>query len=566
MSITLRPGVFILLFQLATLGWGQSPALTHAIPAAALPGKTTEIKLHGVNLKGVTEIWASFGAMKALRPPTNADFILCELTLPTNALPGLGALRVCGTNGLSNLLLFLVDDLPSVSASRTNRTLAAAQSLNLPVAVDGELADSVSDCFKFTAKAGQSISVEVLAQRLGSKLDPLIRLLDATGRELAYSDDEAGLGADARFAHRFTLAGQYFLELRASNYEGGAGFRYRLRVGDFPPVSTAFPLGARENSEAQFTFAGRGAEKAKPLRIQVSAPALGISLSTKNPGGHSSAFAVAAVSPITETLEIEPNDSPAAATPVALPVAINGRFAVARDQDFYKFAVKPQERLIFTAQTRSLGSPSEVFFQLLDAKGRRLGESKPTDAGEGSLTNTFSEAGTCYLAVEEVARRGGPEHTYRLKIEPYAGFDLSLDTDKAEAPQGGSFALKVNAMRRDFQGPIVLTPAGLDGHWNIADNVIGEGKSETTIKISPPEDAVPGTVFTFFLLGNARVGETEARVIAGTQAALRRQFPDLPFPPRQFDGVIAIGILPAGATPSVPAKDETDAGKKKKKN
>src|SRR5207249_172983 len=123
---------------------------------------------------------------------------------------------------------------PSIVESGENKTMTNAQQLKLPVAVDGASDELSFDYYKFTAKKGQRISFEIVAQRLGSRLDPVLRLLDAKGRELEYCDDDPGAGADSRFAHRFAAGGKYFLEIRDVNYQGGPQYFYRLRVGNLP--------------------------------------------------------------------------------------------------------------------------------------------------------------------------------------------------------------------------------------------------------------------------------------------------------------------------------------------
>ena len=67
----------------------------------------------------------------------------------------------------------------------------------------------MSDFFRIAVAAGQRVSFEVLGRRLGSGLDPVLRLRDSAGRELpgAYSDDAPGLQTDARLTHTFGVAG-----------------------------------------------------------------------------------------------------------------------------------------------------------------------------------------------------------------------------------------------------------------------------------------------------------------------------------------------------------------------
>ena len=54
-----------------------------------------------------------------------------------------------------------------------------------PCVVIGQVSAESSEFFKFTVAAGQRLSFEVLGRRLGSALDPWIKLYDAkSGREL----------------------------------------------------------------------------------------------------------------------------------------------------------------------------------------------------------------------------------------------------------------------------------------------------------------------------------------------------------------------------------------------
>ena len=137
----------------------------------------------------------------------------------------------------------------------------------MPVAVDGTCEPETFDFYKFNAAAGQRITCEVVARRLGYALDPAIRLLDATGKELAYSDDEPGIGADCRFAHTFAAAGTYTLEIRDIRYAGGPTHRYRMRIGNFPLSTTTFPMGARRGSTPKLQLSERRRRRRAPVRL-----------------------------------------------------------------------------------------------------------------------------------------------------------------------------------------------------------------------------------------------------------------------------------------------------------
>src|SRR5439155_5889213 len=140
----------------------------------------------------------------------------------------------------------------------TNRALKTAQALSVPCVVVGKADAEATDYFKFTVKANQRLSFEVLGRRLGSVFDPQITLYDATGKELpaGHSNDAPGLQTDPRLTYTFKEAGDYLLEIRDVMYRGGGDFWYRLRIGDFPCATTPLPMAAKRGSKVKVAFAG----------------------------------------------------------------------------------------------------------------------------------------------------------------------------------------------------------------------------------------------------------------------------------------------------------------------
>jgi hypothetical protein len=538
----------------------QAPALTNATPSACAVGQAVDITLSGTALANPTNLWTDMPGTVALAPDiknngTQAGQVVYRFTVPATAPVGIYGLRIATGQGVSSPRLLMVDDLATVPEKGANKTVAEAQVLTLPVAVDGACEVESYDYYKFTAAVGQRVSVEVVARRLGSILDPVIRLLDAGGRELAYSDDEPGLGPDCRFSHQFAAAGDYILELRDIRYQGSGNHRYRLRVGDFPLVTTTYPLAGAKGSSAQLTVAGPAAEGLPPMNVAVpkEVPGDRLLLGIKYPQGHSSAAVTLVASDLLEQIELEPNDTRETSSPVSLPGAINGRFAAANDRDFFRFEGKKGQRFMFTGRTRSLGSPTDLFMRIFSGDGKQLAEAEDVGTEEGSLDFTLPEDGAYHLMVEDLLRRGGPEHVYRVEAEVYKpGFTLSVDADKYDAPLGGVLSAKVTAVRKGYTGPITLSLQGAGPGFVLANNVIAEGKPDTQLNVTVPAGMAPGQLLTLSLvgqgkIGDAKTGETTLQAKASTLAALSKLFNGLPTPPASLDGSIGVGIGPVFA-------------------
>ncbi|HWN94462.1 MAG TPA: PPC domain-containing protein [Methylomirabilota bacterium] len=364
-------------------------------PLAIRPGIASEITLSGSDLSEATQLWTSF----SIKSESLGEG---RFRITADAPSGVGALRVFGSNGVSNFSFIALDDLPTVTETKTNKMRATAQRVDVGAAVDGRCEELSYDWFQFRANKGRRVPVEIIAARLGSKFDSVLRIVNAAGRELARNDDAPGWSGDSYINFTAPEAGDYFIEVRDVNYGGGSAFFYRLRIGGSPLANSNF----------------------------------------EKPAAHETR----------KMVEREPNDSAAKATKISITNAIEGRFNKAGDRDCYEFAARKGERLEFRAATRSLGSVCDAMLQLDSAEGKRLARSNPSAADEGVLTYSFPSNGTYRLIVEEATGAYGSNMFYRITARPAAGFALMLDTDRMNVAPGKSFDLKVNLTRGDYKG------------------------------------------------------------------------------------------------------------------
>jgi hypothetical protein len=517
------------------------PAVTSVTPLAVAPGKTVELTLRGSALEVPVTLWTSFPAEARVIGSAN-DYVAYSLTVPADVPVGPGALRVATKDGVSALVPVFVDDVPTTPATAGRDAASPAQELSLPGAVDGACEPLASDVFRFSARRGQRVSVEVVAARIGSPLDPVLRLLDASGRELAWADDSPGAGGDCRLAHTFADAGRYRIEVRDAAYDGGPNHRYRLRVGDFPLAVVPFPLGGRRGSAGLFTLLGDGCESVPPVILAVRADARCVNLGGRRTAGIGSGFSSVLAGDLDETVEAEPNDSPQTATPVAWPAAVNGRLQAPGDVDWYQVALRKGERVSFASATRSAGSPCDLSMKLQTRDGRTVGRSRPDVPSDASFDAAVAEDGTYWLRVEEIARAGGPSLAYRVAIDRYRpGFTLAVETDTVNARPGGEFQLKVSCTRRDYGGPVSLALKGISAAA-VEGATIPAGKQDAVLKVKLPSDGAPGSIMPFSVEGSAMTSEGAFHATASTAAALKKSFPRMLYPPKEQDGVIALGL------------------------
>jgi len=559
LASTLRLAIGLLLACAATLP-AQVPTLTSVLPSAVQPGVATDVSFVGDNLQGVKQLWTNFPAKIELAPDVKdngqrKDRVVYRIETAPDLPVGIYAARVNTDKGVSNLRVVLVDDLAAVRDNNDNHILSKAQLLTLPTAVDGTVEATTWDYYKIAGKAGQRVTVEVLAQRLGSTLDSVLRLLDATGqRELAYSDDVPGLGIDSRLSFVLPQDGDYLIELRDVRYQGGANYRYHLRVGDFPLANVAYPASAPPGSETQITFLGSEVANVAPVKFHVPPmpPGGQLWLNVKSAAGQASGFVPFLVRDLADAQEVEPNDGLDQANAVAFPVAVQGRLEKAKDRDFFQVALKKGERVSFRGQTRSFGSPTDLFLRLYDAAGKKVAESDVQAAHEGLINYTPTEDGNFRLMVEDLHRRGGPLHAYRIEVQPSSpGFSLTvqdavtkdLAIEHFNAPQKGWFQAKVVAARQDYDGPIELKLADAGEGWKLLSNTIPEKKNEIVMQVQIPPGFEPGQMHRIRILGTAKIGKSDVTIAATPKAALQKLF-NYAYPPESFSQDFVLGVGP----------------------
>lgn len=113
--------------------------------------------------------------------------------------------------------------------------LAHPQAIEPPASVSGRIAeDGDRDAFRFRLTKGTAWRFKVESRALGYPLDSVLRLVDASGKELATSDD-TGKNFDAELSFTAPADGDYTLELSDLYRHGGGRYFYRLSLEPLEP-------------------------------------------------------------------------------------------------------------------------------------------------------------------------------------------------------------------------------------------------------------------------------------------------------------------------------------------
>jgi hypothetical protein len=525
------------------------PQIVQFSPLALVPGRTTDFRIRGQNLQSARSIWTTFAARCEFAPADDessqkGEKLVCRLTVPREVQVGIGALRLVTAEGVSNPVLVMLDDLPTVAETSDNHTAEQAQPIQSPVAIDGQCDPVQEDLFRLHASAGQVLSFEIVSQRLGSKLDPLVRLMAADGTEVVRLDDVEGTGGDARFKHTFTAAGDYILSLRDVRYAGGNEYRYRLRVGSFPLITSVYPAGGRSGAVTSFELIRDAVPAVSPLHVtlpDVTNTARSVSFSVPTPENAGSGWFQVEANPENESLEIEPNDSLPEATPIQFPGTVNGRLDKPGDSDCFKFTAKKGQRVHGVAKTRELGSACDLYMSLHKTDGSQIAVARQDR--QTILNAEIAEDGQYVLQVEDLLVGGSPGHVYRIELsETYGGFTLHAEQTQYSAPHGGTFVVKMLAQRRGYNGPIELAVEGLGEGVTLEGNKLEGG--ETLLKITLPPGILQGEMRLAKIVGKAKIGNEIVSVTANMREPLSAMFPNALSLPTELESTIAIGVGP----------------------
>jgi len=435
---------------------------------------------------------------------------------------GVYPIRIRAANGLSNILLFSVGAFPEITEEESrpgsqphqNDSIEKAQTIpSTAITLNGTLNGPERDVYRLQVKAGEKRVFEVDARRCGSAVDPVIRVMDGTGKLIARSDDDALLSLDPRLQVTFPKEGFYYIEVHDARFSAQAQNFYRLKTGSYEIVQDIFPLGGRRGETVQISLSGHSV---KADLTAANKPEIFVNL----PDSPSLPLPLAI------------GDYPEVQEPVTgslkAPVTINGRLTKSAEVDKFEFDVTPGDELIFALQARELGTSKLTgLITIYDDKGKRL-----DSAGDGPLpVDTFAvqassrTLGDPYLgfkvpeglrrltvSVEDLAQRGGPLFGYRLIAYP-AAFDLktTITTPYVNIPAGGTALVTVNVDRQGYSGPIHIEAKGLPQGVSIAGGDIPAELPDPLNRMASRR-----AVLTFTATGDVKLPSSDITLVAST--------------------------------------------------
>jgi hypothetical protein len=445
-------------------------------------GGTTTLVLDGDDFGKAPRLLLPVPAKQVLKPGATPNRASFDVTTDASVAPGYYQVRVLTEGGVSLPLVIAVDRL-------TQKPMAATVD-QLPVALHGLVSGSGTVETKFQGKVKQKVMIEVEAQRLGSKLRPVLHLIGPNKLQLTWSWSTPTLFGDTRLEAILPEAGTYTVSLHDAEYAAQAPNFFRLRIGEWSFVDQVFPPVIAKGKGQSLELLGMSA----PIRLDLPASKNldVVPLSWPKDGLWSGPRPFVWISPHAELLK-----QSLAGKMQDLPqglVAVSGRLLAPYDEDRYRVAVTPGTKLRLEVFAERYGSPLDAALVVRNDKGDQLARAED---GPGTLDPILEytvppKTNSIVVGVVDTQGLGGPRGTYRLVIRPLGPtstepLELFTAAQRLSLPISGRWVMPVLAERRGYRGKIELTAAGLPPGVKLDGTVIPEGADGTLVTIQRGE-------------------------------------------------------------------------------
>jgi hypothetical protein len=491
------------------------PRLLTTMPMGGTIGTQVEIVITGENIDGAGELLFTHPGLIATRKldangQTEANKYI--VSIAADAPAGIHEARLMTRLGISSSRVFSVGTLPEVSQSTPNTSLAKAMALKANSICNAVMTDKSIDHYSFDAQKGHRFIVNCSSRGIDSKLDAVLIIADAEGRDLVVERRGGTLDFTA------TNDGKHVLKIHDLTFKGGPAYFYRLTLQELP-LGEPVPSFPSTRTVSSFSWPPEGLAMSSVLS------------------------------------EVEPNNLHAQAQKISLPSDISGSFYPAADVDTFEFMATKGDVWWVEVASERLGRPTDpsviVQHVAFDGKQEKLTDvtefsdivspmkpssngyaydGPPYDGGSLDILGRLEikEDGVHRIQISDLfgGTRKDARNIYRLilrKAAPdfaLAGWGLHMelrngDRNAVSKPlalrNGITVAIEVVAVRRDgFDGDIELVMEGLPDGVTAQGLKIPAGKTRGIMLVTAHEDAPKGLANVAFY-GKSLVGGGEVK-------------------------------------------------------
>lgn len=453
-------------------------------------------------------------------PISNAIFV--KFKIAEDAKPGLREVKVVAPNNISRPCWFWIsrhNEVREIEPNEGNKwpgwerlfkKYVELETCDVPVALSGQIEPGDIDRFYLNLVEGQRLVFDMQARSLQPYVANAVPGW-MTGLMTLFGPDEKEIisSADYRFSQdplmffKVPKTGKYMLEVRDSIFRGRRDFVYRIAIGEYPVVSSYYPLGGPVGSQTEITLRG-GNLPVRKITPDFSAPIAYEDIREINMLGDQPLLRP--MKYMVETLPIfqEPFPKSADGKPekrdplkVNLPVVVYGMIAFTNETDIYEFTAKKGEKVALDVTANALGSNLDAVLEVRDQAGKviamnddRANHTGPNIGNEVHhsdplLMVDIPQDGSYFVRIYGNSRKAGPDCYYRLRISPPQPDFTVCVTPSCLRFSGANANVKAFVYRKEgYTGDIELRFASNEKNYAIS----GGGK------ISPADHAESTTI------------------------------------------------------------------------
>lgn len=475
------------------------PVISRLSPPGFQRGTEVDLEITGARLEDAKKLLFFSGGIEVTSLTAEGDNkVKAHLKIPESCPPGLHALRLASSTGLSNLRYLGVSPLPQLQEKEPNSDFTAPQPISMGHTLNGVVQNEDVDYYVVELAANQLLTVELEGLRLNTEFfDPFVAILDENRFEIARSDDAPLLQQDCVCSVIAPKAGKYIIEVRESSFGGNDNCQYRLHVGDFPRPLAVVPAGGQPGETITATLVDAAGTTSTQKITLPSEPMEEFPFVASQDGKIAPSPNMLRVVNMPNVLESEPDDDPAKLTAHDLPAAFNGVLQSAGDVDWFKFRAKKNQQIEAVVWGRRvLRSPLDSWLEIHKVGGGRLASADDTGGPDSVQAFKIPEDGEYLIAIRDHLNEGSPIHAYRIEVSPPApSLQLQIaelqryESQTLQIPRGGRMAVMLSAQRKNFRSDLALKLDGAPAGIEIVDPNIPADKTQVPLMIRAAADA-----------------------------------------------------------------------------
>jgi len=437
-----------------------------------------------------------------------------DIEVPKNQPARIYECRVATDQAVSSVSHLLVTPFPVIEEveKKDNNTFDTAQVVTIPSTVCGicEKTEDL-DCYKFTGKKGQEITLQVYAQRVTEAIhtmqtsgvylmDSILTLYGPQKQIVAQNDNF--IKSDSLITYKLPADGEYVFEIRDARYVGTGKYAYCIEVSDTPFVYHTMPLAVQKGKTTEIKLQGhalKGQQKAK-FSAAVTQKTGWAQRTFKTPTGQTNAVWTL-ISENPQVIAPGTNISTKTAFPLTLPIGVSAQLDEAEQTHYYSFKVKKDQYYYFKLMSNRIDLPLDCVMEVHDAKGkaqRIYVNGGATTEADDSIQTKDSEfyflapaEGEYFVTVRDLHDRGGERFAYHLSAQPSGPeFEVHGEYYYAQIASGTNMLWFGKVKRLNgFKGPIEMNIEGLPKGVTLEPVTLPAGVNDCGLILKAAKDA-----------------------------------------------------------------------------